>query len=194
MIMVGSVRKAVGSVPAGERSKHATIAVQRTHRIARIAQIPRCAKNACSGDNPTGRNRTIQYRRRGGKSARAAGDWARGLDLPTRLANHPSTGLRAGSAHRGCGAEQNCRGFGHPREAVKDDQLTGAAPTSLSVRCGLRVFASTASAAESFRSRCGSVRGAPEWSSQTSPTAAPQVVQGTEKTWLELSSLVFITT
>src|ERR1700722_9951890 len=78
MIMVGSVRKAVGSVPAGERSKHATIAVQRTHRIAQIAQIPRCAKNACSGDNPTGRNRTIQYRRRGGKSARAGGGWGGG--------------------------------------------------------------------------------------------------------------------
>ena len=52
-------------------------------------------------------------------------------------------------------------------------------------------FVSTASAAKSFRSRCGSVRGAPECSSQTSPTAAPQVVQGTDSICFGVSSLDF---
>jgi hypothetical protein len=48
-----------------------------------------------------------------------------------------------------------------------------------------------ASAAVSFRSRCGSVRGAPECSSQTSLIAAPQVGQGTDNVWLGVSSLAF---
>jgi hypothetical protein len=55
-------------------------------------------------------------------------------------------------------------------------------------------FSSTASAAESFRSRCGSVRGAPVCSSQGSLAAAPQVVQGTANICFGVSSLVFITT
>jgi hypothetical protein len=55
-------------------------------------------------------------------------------------------------------------------------------------------FASAASAAESFRSRCGSVRGAPVCSSQASPTAAPQVVQGTDSICFGVSSFVFTTT
>jgi hypothetical protein len=55
----------------------------------------------------------------------------------------------------------------------------------------LRSFVSTASAAESFRSRWGSVRGAPVCSSQTSPTAAAQVVQGTDNICLGVSSLAF---
>jgi hypothetical protein len=38
---------------------------------------------------------------------------------------------------------------------------------------------STASAAESFRSTCGSERGAPEYSKQRSPAATPHVGQGT---------------
>ena len=54
-------------------------------------------------------------------------------------------------------------------------------------------FISTASAAESFRSRCGSVRGAPELSSQTSPVAAPQVGQRRDTICFEVSSLVFMT-
>src|ERR1700722_15661249 len=45
-----------------------------------------------------------------------------------------------------------------------------------------RVLVSAASAAESFRSLCGSVRGAPVFSSQASPIAAPQVLQGTDNT------------
>jgi hypothetical protein len=57
--------------------------------------------------------------------------------------------------------------------------------------CHLPAFVSTASAAESFRSRCGSVRGAPVCSSQTSPIAAPQVLQGTDNICLKVSSLVF---
>ena len=57
-----------------------------------------------------------------------------------------------------------------------------------------RSFASMASAAVSFRSRCGSVRGAPECSSQTSPIAAPQVGQGTDNVWLGVSSLTFTAT
>jgi hypothetical protein len=52
-------------------------------------------------------------------------------------------------------------------------------------------FVSRASAAESFRSRCGSVRGAPVCSSQASPAAAPQVVQGTDNISFGVSSLVF---
>jgi hypothetical protein len=48
-----------------------------------------------------------------------------------------------------------------------------------------------ASAAVSFRSRCGSVRGAPECSSHTSRIAAPQVGQGTDNVWLGVSSLTF---
>ena len=51
---------------------------------------------------------------------------------------------------------------------------------------------STASAAESFRSRCGSVRGAPVCSPQASAAAAPQVGQGTDKICFNVSSLLFI--
>jgi hypothetical protein len=54
-------------------------------------------------------------------------------------------------------------------------------------------FVSTASTAESFRSRCGSLRRAPVCSSQASPVAAPQVGQGTDKICFGVSSLVFTT-
>ncbi len=54
-----------------------------------------------------------------------------------------------------------------------------------------RNFASTASAAESLRSRCGSVRKAPECSSQGSSIAAAQVGQGTEWICWRVSSLLF---
>jgi len=50
---------------------------------------------------------------------------------------------------------------------------------------------STASAAESFRSRCGSVRRAPVCSSQASWLVAPQVGQGTDNICLRVRSLVF---
>ena len=50
---------------------------------------------------------------------------------------------------------------------------------------------STASAAESFRSRCGSVRKAPVCSSQASSGAAPQVGQATESICFRVRSLVF---
>jgi len=53
---------------------------------------------------------------------------------------------------------------------------------------------STASAAESFRSRCGSVRRAPACSSQASSVAAPQVGQGTDNICFRVSSLVFTAT
>ena len=53
---------------------------------------------------------------------------------------------------------------------------------------------STASAAESFRSRCGSVRGAPVRSSQASFSVAPQVGQGTDNICLRVRSLVFTAT
>ena len=76
----------------------------------------------------------------------------------------------------------------------RGDQLVGAAVTNLSGCCGLTDFASMASAAESFLSRCGSVRGSPVWSSQTSPMAAPQVSHGTEDICWAVSSLVFTTT
>jgi hypothetical protein len=56
----------------------------------------------------------------------------------------------------------------------------------------LGAFISTASAADSFRSRCGSVRRAPVRSSHASPIAAPQVGQGTDNICLAVSSLVFI--
>lgn len=53
------------------------------------------------------------------------------------------------------------------------------------------VLASTGLAADSFRSRCGSVHGAPVCSSQTSRTAALQVSQGTDNICFGVSSLVF---
>jgi hypothetical protein len=56
----------------------------------------------------------------------------------------------------------------------------------------LGAFISTASAEDSFRSRCGSVRKAPVWSSHASPVAAPQVGQGTDNICFAVSSLVFI--
>jgi hypothetical protein len=55
-------------------------------------------------------------------------------------------------------------------------------------------FISTASAAESLRSRWGSVRRAPVCSSQGSSVAAPQVGQGTEHICFSVSSLVFTAT
>jgi hypothetical protein len=58
--------------------------------------------------------------------------------------------------------------------------------------CRLLRFASKASAAESFLSRCGSRRRAPECNSHGSPVAAPQVVQRTEFICFTVSSLVFI--
>jgi hypothetical protein len=58
---------------------------------------------------------------------------------------------------------------------------------------GLRDFVSAASVAESFRSRWGSVRGAPVCNSQASPIAAPQVIQGTDNICFGVSSLVFTT-
>ena len=67
-------------------------------------------------------------------------------------------------------------------------------PRGLTVYHRLRIFVSTASAAESFRSRCGSVRGAPVCSSQISPIAAPQVLQGTDNICFGVSSLVFTNT
>lgn len=53
---------------------------------------------------------------------------------------------------------------------------------------------STASAAESFRSRCGSVRGVPVCSSQAPPLVAPQVGQGTDNICLRVRSFVFTAT
>src|ERR1700676_4051672 len=49
-----------------------------------------------------------------------------------------------------------------------------------------------ASIAESFRSTCGSVRGAPECSTQTIPAATPHVGQGTETSCSGVSSFFFI--
>src|SRR5258707_933497 len=54
-------------------------------------------------------------------------------------------------------------------------------------------FASTASAAQSLRSLCASVRGAPVFSSQGSVAAAPQVGHGTEIVCLRVRSLLFTT-
>jgi hypothetical protein len=79
------------------------------------------------------------------------------------------------------------RGAGPTRwECYWTDRLN----LSLPVLC----FSSTASAAESLRSRCGSVRGVPVCSSQTSPIAARHVVQGTDKICSAVSSLVFTPT
>ena len=52
-------------------------------------------------------------------------------------------------------------------------------------------FFSTVLVTESFRSRWGSLRALPVFSSQTSPTAAPQVVHGTESICFTVRSLVF---
>src|SRR6267154_493544 len=54
------------------------------------------------------------------------------------------------------------------------------------------LFASIASTAESFRSTCGSVRGAPECSKQGSPGATPHVGQGTENHSFAVRSLFLI--
>jgi hypothetical protein len=48
-----------------------------------------------------------------------------------------------------------------------------------------------AAIAESFRSTCGSERGAPECSTQRSPTATPHVGQGTETSCAGVSSFFF---
>ncbi len=60
-------------------------------------------------------------------------------------------------------------------------------------RPGLRaiLFVSIASAAESFRSTCGSDRGAPECSTQRSPAPTPHVGHGTEDNCSGVSSLFF---
>jgi hypothetical protein len=49
-----------------------------------------------------------------------------------------------------------------------------------------------ASAAESFRSTCGSERGAPECSKQRAPAATPQVGQGTETNCFDVRSAILI--
>jgi hypothetical protein len=51
---------------------------------------------------------------------------------------------------------------------------------------------SIASAAESFRSTCGSLRRAPEYNKQRSPAATPQVGQGTARNSLGVRSLILI--
>jgi len=97
------------------------------------------------------------------------------------------------------------RGEEAGEKRVGGNQLVGAAATNLRADWGLTDFtstawtaaasaASTASAAASFRSRCGSVRGAPVWSSHTSPAAAPHVAHGTEDICSAVSFLVFTTT
>ena len=48
------------------------------------------------------------------------------------------------------------------------------------------------SAAESFRSTCGSERGAPECSKHRSPDATPQVGQGTENNCFAVKSFILI--
>jgi hypothetical protein len=67
-----------------------------------------------------------------------------------------------------------------PRESKAPGSLYGAS-----------IFFSAAFAAENFRSRWESVRGAPVFSSQASPIDAPHVVQGTESTSLAVRCLVF---
>jgi hypothetical protein len=54
------------------------------------------------------------------------------------------------------------------------------------------LFVSIASAAESFRSRCGSVRGAPECSKQRSPGATPHVGQETEDNCFVVRSVILM--
>src|SRR6266446_5875600 len=54
------------------------------------------------------------------------------------------------------------------------------------------LFASIASAAENFRSTCGSERGAPECSKQGSPGATPHVGQVTENNCFAVRSLFLI--
>jgi hypothetical protein len=53
-------------------------------------------------------------------------------------------------------------------------------------------FAFKAAAAESFRAWCGSVRMPPVCSSQASPIAAPQLVQGTDNACFGVSSLILM--
>ena len=54
------------------------------------------------------------------------------------------------------------------------------------------LFVSTASAAASFRSKCGSTRRPPECSPQRCPAAAPQLGQGTENNCLDVRSFILI--
>ncbi len=56
------------------------------------------------------------------------------------------------------------------------------------------LFVSIASAAESFRSTCGSLRRAPEYNKQRSPTATPQIGQGTARNSFGARSLILIET
>src|SRR5882724_2050979 len=56
------------------------------------------------------------------------------------------------------------------------------------------LFFSIASAAESFRSTCGSVRGEPECNKQGSPGPTPQVGQGTDDNCSGVRSLMRICT
>src|SRR5271156_3355218 len=79
-----------------------------------------------------------------------------------------------------------------PKLCLVTQDKSGGAKELCSITAGYRLrVSSTASAAESFRSRCGSVRGAPVCSSQTSPIAAPHVLQGTDNICFGVSSLVF---
>jgi hypothetical protein len=54
------------------------------------------------------------------------------------------------------------------------------------------LFVSTASAAASFRSKCGSKRSPPECSSQSCPAAAPQFGQGTEDSCFGVRCFILI--
>ena len=72
--------------------------------------------------------------------------------------------------------------------------LHKGAPVALNAVYRLLGFVSRTSAADSFRSRCGSVRRAPVCSSQASPIAAPQVLQGTDNICFGVSSLLFTVT
>src|ERR1035437_5405996 len=84
------------------------------------------------------------------------------------------------------------RGSGNTKLSTCRDVLLAQRSAASPTGCyRLLEFAATASAAESFRSRCGSVRGAPVCSSQTSSVAAPQVGQGTDNICFGVSSLVF---
>jgi hypothetical protein len=64
-------------------------------------------------------------------------------------------------------------------------------PRGLTGRYRWPGFISTASAAKSFRSRCGSWRRAPVDSSQASSVAAPQVGQGTDTICFQSEFLSF---
>jgi hypothetical protein len=111
---------------------------------------------------------------------------------PWKVVRGPVSGMRIAITGQYC-SRDILSAWGRCSE-TGESIIQGRLRASLAAYDVFLVFASTASAAASFRSLCGSVRGAPVCSSQTSPMAAPQVAQSTDSICFGVSSLLFTTT